>query len=265
MEFQISNKNFRFNVNKNIGKVLYIVEGEKRELNLLYRIFKYVLNYDEVFTINRDKKPMYTLKSKINPNSKVAIINTSMSNIKSINDTNFIEDQLKLIQGFDIDFDIDNCAIYYIFDADRLEDTKTIEEYVEYFTNSREPNAENSFNRLGGMLLLSYPSIESFVISNFESDLKSFFENNKDDKFKIKEYINSKKYNDNKIKIDTLYNALKEMINSLLNANINDVNLDDLSKLNKELYEYEKLNDFKYIISLLLISFLDLGIFEEDA
>ena len=30
MEYQILNKNIKFNKNKNIGKVLYIVEGEKR-------------------------------------------------------------------------------------------------------------------------------------------------------------------------------------------------------------------------------------------
>lgn len=35
MEYQILNEKIKFNINKNVGKVLYIVEGEKREINLL--------------------------------------------------------------------------------------------------------------------------------------------------------------------------------------------------------------------------------------
>ena len=35
MEYQILNKKFKFNKDKNIGSVLYIVEGERREINLL--------------------------------------------------------------------------------------------------------------------------------------------------------------------------------------------------------------------------------------
>ena len=50
MEYQVLNKNFIINKDKNIGSVVYIVEGEKREINLLGHIFKEILKY----SIQRD-------------------------------------------------------------------------------------------------------------------------------------------------------------------------------------------------------------------
>ena len=54
MDYQILNKKFKFNKDKNIGSVLYIVEGERREINLLGYMFKEILKYDEVIGIDRD-------------------------------------------------------------------------------------------------------------------------------------------------------------------------------------------------------------------
>ena len=50
MDYQILSDKFKLNKNKNIGKVLYIVEGERREINLLRDVFERVLDYKEVIT-----------------------------------------------------------------------------------------------------------------------------------------------------------------------------------------------------------------------
>ena len=44
------------------------------------------------------------------------------------------------------------------------------------YYNAMEPSKENEYDSIGGMMLLSYPSIESFVISNFEEDMYKFNE-----------------------------------------------------------------------------------------
>ena len=86
MEYQILNKKFRLNKEKNIGSVLYIVEGEKREINLLGYIFKEILEYDEVIGIDRTGKTRIKYISKENRNSKVFIINSEKNNGKSRED-----------------------------------------------------------------------------------------------------------------------------------------------------------------------------------
>ena len=68
------------------------------------------------------------------------------------------------------------------------------------------------------MLLLSYPAIETFIISNFENKMSEFdkrfdFETNT-----LKEYINDKHYDNHKMSIKTLSNAFIELVNSLLTS-----------------------------------------------
>jgi len=262
MDYQILNNNIKLNINKNIGKVLYIVEGERREINLLKTIFKDVLKYKEIITISRNGKKTCTYVNSNNENSKIAIINSEKSNISSIVNKDFIDEQVKNIRQYDLDFNYEDAAVFYIFDCDRLQDEINIEKLLKKFINSREPNEEDKFNSIGGMLLLNYPSIETFVISNFEKDMYKFTERFDFETQKLKQYINDKKYYDSKLSISTIKNAFIEMVKSLNNININTLNLDDMTKFNMDVFEYEKLNKKQYMLSLLLISFIDLGIIE---
>ena len=62
--------------------------------------------------------------------------------------------------------------------------------------------------------------------------------------------------------IDTLSNAYLELINSLQKINVNEINLDNTKEFNMDIFNYEQSVSNQYMLSLLLISFVDLGIIE---
>ena len=97
MDYQILNNKIKLNKSKNIGKVIYIVEGERREINLLTIIFKRILGYKEIITRTRSGKETFLLESDENVQSKIAIINSEKSNISSIENEKFIEEGTNII------------------------------------------------------------------------------------------------------------------------------------------------------------------------
>ena len=262
MAYQILTKNFRFNSDKNIGKVLYIVEGEKREINLLGYIFKEILKYDEIIGIDRTGKTRIKYISKKNKNSKIYIINSEKSNIQSISNVDFLDKQVEVLKKYDDEFNYENIPIYYIFDCDRKNDKLVTKSLIGSYANAREPSKENKYDSVGGMLLLSYPSIESFIISNFEKDLHLFHKRFDFKHQTLKEYIGINKYDNQKMNVETLNNAFYELIHSLNCISINKVNLDDMKDFNTTIFNFEQNNSNRYMLSLLLISFLDMGLIE---
>ncbi|MBP3255294.1 MAG: hypothetical protein J6M60_02240 [Clostridia bacterium] len=263
MEYQILNNKIKINLNKNIGKVIYVVEGEDVELNLLSHIFKNVLKYKEVIKISRRDQKVLVPESLLNYNSKIVIMNSKSSHVGTIEKTKYINAKIQEIQKEDEYFNVEDCPIYYIYDCDRPEDKEIIQEFIGKYTNSREASEKSDYSAFGGMLLLSYPSIESFIISNFETNIselssKENFETTKD----VKRYIKNNNYDYNKITENSLINAFNEMVTSLEKIHIHRVNLDNIEEFNQNIFNYEVLNKYKYLLSLLLISFIDLGIIE---
>ena len=239
MDYQILNKKFKLNKDKNIGSVLYIVEGERREINLLGYIFKDILKYDEVIGIDRTGNERIKYISKENKNSKVFIINSEQSNIQSIANTEFRDKQVKILKQYDDEFDYEDIPIYYIFDCDRINDKKVIENIIKTYVNAREPSEENEYDSIGGMVLLSYPSIESFVISNFEEEMYKFHERFDFKEKTLKQYIGDNMYDNHKMSIDTLSNAFLELINSLEKIDVSKINLDNTKEFNTDIFNYE--------------------------
>lgn len=268
MGYQNISKKIKFNINKNIGSVLYIVEGERREINLLGHIFRDILNYDEIIGIDRNGNERIKYVNKQNENSKIFIINSAKSNVNSITDTDFIDKQVEILRKYDEEFNYEDVPIYYIFDCDRKQDKANISRLIELFNNAREASSksqENMYDSIGGMILLSYPCIESFIISNFEKDLFKFNEKFDFQNQTLKKYIDLNHYDDHKMSINTLINAFNELVESLNKINIKEINLDDTTKFNTDIFIYEQNNNNQYLLSLLLISFIDLGIIEIDA
>ena len=78
--------NYRLELNKDksIGNVLFIVEGNKTEMDMIGHIFGTLLNY-ECEKLDRKGK-YYRYQNKTNPYSRVFVINTEKTNISNIRD-----------------------------------------------------------------------------------------------------------------------------------------------------------------------------------
>lgn len=251
--------NITLNKDKSIGKVLYIVEGGKTEPYILHKLFTKVFDY-QVEMIIRDKG-YHKYNSKENATSQVFIINAEESNIKNIDKDNEFLDNLfrELIENYD--FDIDNSAIFYLFDRDNQSntDSEMIEKLISSLTNSRE----NKNYLRQGLLLLSYPSIESFTLSNFHKD--SFSK-----KFKIgdnlKHFLHENNINHQNITEDTLVIATKELFKAFSVMNIDNYDIDNFGDCNMDIFDYEESKFSKeeayQALSLVCISLIDLGLIE---
>lgn len=245
------------NKNKNIGKVLYIVEGTRTEKFLLWKIFADIFDY-QVEAITRDH-PYQVFNKKDNPYSKVFVINAAESNIKNIEkDEEFLNNLFaELIENYD--FKIDNAAIYYLFDRDVESNTDPafIRNLLNTLTNSRD----NKDNNRQGILLLSYPSIESFTLSCFEKNSISV-------KIKLghelKQYLADKKFNQSRIAEGSLEMAVESLISKLLEINNNQFDIDNFENLNVKVFDFEESvyskEEVYNCLSLLAISLIDLDL-----
>ena len=259
MEFQ--NTSVTLNKDKAIGKVLFIVEGGWTEPYILRRIFTTIFDY-QYETILRDKG-YKQYNSKDNPYSQVFVINAEESNIKNIaRDNKFLTELFKeLITSYD--FDVDNAAIYYIFDRDNKSnvDKDFIENMLDILVNSRD---NPGYDRQG-MLLFSYPSIESFTVSNFKDNT---FDLRFDTGHSVKVFTSEQNINHQKISESSLIHAVEELADSIKQIGISDLDLDDFGLANKEIYSYEEeeytRNSLYRTLSLLSIALVDLGLLEID-
>ena len=251
--------NIKINKDKSIGKVIFIVEGGKTEPFILHRIFTKIFDYQMEMEI-RDKG-YRKYNSKDNPLSQVFVLNAEESNIKYIAKDNEYLNNLfvRLIEEYD--FDVDNSAIFYLFDRDNQSNTDSefIRKLIEELRNSRD----NPNNLRQGLLLLSYPSVESFTLSNFQKD--SFKEKVVTGKV-LKQLLEERKINQSQLSEHTICFATEELVNALSELNVRDYNLDDFWVTNKTVFDFEEETYAKEqlytTISLICISLLDLGLIE---
>lgn len=219
----------RLNKEKSIGKVLFVVEGGKTESYILHRIFCKILDY-QMETFLRDKG-YDKYNSKENPTSQVFVINAEESNIKYI--------------------EKDNEYLNNLF-------RELIENLLSILGNSRD----NGFERQG-MLLLSYPSIEAFTLSNF---VRESFEQKFSTGHKLKLHLHEHKVNQSNITEATLLQATEAMFESINDIGIEDVNVDAFGETNKDIFYYEEnvyVKEKAYrALSLVTIALIDLGLLE---
>ena len=151
----------RLNKDKRIGRVLFIVEGSQTEFSILKRIFCNLLGYS--YIEKRRNKPNYFTSTK-DRFSQVAVINTRESNIRDISENESYLDDVFDVLREQYRFPVDQSAIYYLFDRDPKSNTdfELIKTYILSLANPYENGDYKA-----GQLLLSYPSIESYIISNF--------------------------------------------------------------------------------------------------
>ena len=248
------------NPKKSIGRVVFIVEGQKREFTLLEYLFTKVFDYS-VIEYRKGQNPIEYYQSTSDINSKIFVVNTENSNIASIQrGTDYLNAVFnELYEKYKLD--LHNASIYYIFDRDPQSNNnpQLIETLTNELTNARENNTE-----LGGLLLLSYPSIEAYLISAVvQKEDRIPFEPGE----KIKAYLQRNKIYQENIKETNVLQAANDMINEFyLQSKIifkTDM-LDNFGPYNLSIFkskehEYEIKKEYS-ILSCLSCALIDLGI-----
>ena len=251
----LKTKKISFNKEKNIGKVLIIVEGKKTEPFLLRKIFSGLFDFQCEIYDRTEKYKKYNKKEDIL--SSIFVINTKESAISHIDNYAYLETIFEKLYN-DYKFPVERASIFYIFDRDIKSntDSKFIENLISSLSNSRENKDYRP-----GLFLLSYPCIESFVASNFISNsFELEFEKGEDD---LKIYLETKKINPCRICEDSLKLAVEEMEKMLCEIGIAEHDLDDFAPENLKVFNfqeqfYSQKNKYK-LLSLLSIVLLDLG------
>ena len=262
MDCQNTIKNLKINKDKNLGEVVIVVEGQSFEFNLLKHIFTNILDYNYI-PFKRGKKEPDKFVSKSNNNSTVVVINTSSSNIKSIFEDQNYKDKIYEFLKTKYNRKLTNTQIYFIWDRDRdSNDSKIIKEGLTTFKSA----LDNDFE-MNGLLLLSYPCVESFVLSNFNKNLwRKMFKNSKDAKASLSD---SPKISNSKINEKTLLLAAENMHRTFREIGINDYDTSNFKKNNLDIFSYEE-DTYKerkkyYALSLVCIMLIDLGIITEKS
>jgi hypothetical protein len=264
VDCRIIEKSLKLNKSKRIGKVLFIVEGGFTESYILRRIFTRIFDY-EMNTILRDK-PFKQYNSKDSKESQVFVINAEESDIKRIKRDNQFLNNLFEILISQYKFDIENAAIYYLFDRDPKSNTDSpfIKDLLEQLAHSREINIE--YGRQG-LLLLSYPCVESFTLSNFKNECFNIVS---DPPIKIgsdlKAYLHKEGINHSHIDDDTTIHAVWEMFFGLSSMQIQEIDIDDFKDANNAVFhwqeQYYAANEAYRVFSLFCIALVDLGLVE---
>ncbi len=248
----------RLNRNKNIGRVLFIVEGGRTEFSLLRRIFCDLLQY-EYLEKRRHRETFF--QSKNISTSKVTVINAKESHISYIaNSEEYLDEQFQLLIE-EYNFPVDQAAIYYLFDRDPESNVQI--NLLEELLDSLQDPYENAYGMRGGLLLLSYPSIESYNVSCFlpeshnlqfgtGAELKRITGNHPDIQL-------------NKLSPQALICAAQTMLEYYKRLDL-DFSLDDQGNHNKRIFNnqealYSAKKKYK-LLSLLSVVFLQLGILE---
>lgn len=257
MDCQDTIRSLKINLKRNIGTVLIIVEGALDEFELLKQIFKKILHYNYIEKSRNQQNfknyDEYVMKG--NENSRVIVINSKNSNLSSIKkDEDYLNEiYIKLYTEYDID--IKNINVYFIWDRDDKSNPKVVvKELLDKLGNS----IENKNGDMNGLLLLSYPCLESYIITCYDKTTK-FLKN--DD---LKKYIREYDYKISKINKYMLLNAVSMMHKIFLELGVDNYNLDDFSKTSLKLFEEQekvlKNRNYYYLLSLISLILLDLNI-----
>ncbi|MDO4508157.1 MAG: hypothetical protein Q4B65_02110, partial [Candidatus Saccharibacteria bacterium] len=110
----------KFNAKKRIGTVVFVVEGENDEFEILERIFNGILNY----RIVEEKRCSggadgYVKFVSEGSAGEIVIMNTSSSSIKTLFNDDGHRDRMYRILRDDCGVNTNNASIYYIWDRDK--------------------------------------------------------------------------------------------------------------------------------------------------
>ncbi|MDR0832405.1 MAG: hypothetical protein LBM99_05865 [Bacillales bacterium] len=259
MESRILTKsNLIINKDIGVGLVIFVVEGEKTEFEIIENIFTKVFSYTIITKKRFENEPITFYEDEKFPNSKIVILNSSNSSLSSVRTGADYLDNIYRTLNFKYNIDCENAAIYYIFDRDRFSNSPLL---IKSLLNELGNSRDNGINP-NGLLLLSYPSVESLLISYKEENVL-----NKKLYTKIKEYIYNNKYYPNTVNLEQVVNATLEMIKAIedkSNKPFNTSIIDNFISTNLTVFRsqeshYSALDRYQ-LISLFTIAFMDLNL-----
>lgn len=251
--------NLSLNKTKSIGQVIYIVEGDKTEHELIEQIYS-LLGYS-VVTYNKFQRSCTCLIGE-NKYSRVFIIPAAHSAIAKLSSDKDYFDEVYEFLAIDFGLDVENSAIFYLFDRDRGSNRPNqIMPELERYGNSR---ASIGYE-MNGLFLLSYPSIEAYLALANKDDYE--LGGGKE----AKKYVQEQNYwikEIDEVKILNAAFAMISVIELISKISFEPKLLDNFVSVNKAILSYQDdkwARDHKYItLSLLSASLIDLGIISCD-
>ena len=273
-------KKYIINKSKNIGNVIFVVEGGRAEtggteLRVLKKIFADILGY-EVQELRRGSDEF--ICHGVNSQYHVFALNLPKNQLTQLN-----EDSLDLLfQRLRDDFHVkpEDCPIFLLYDRDVLS-YKSFVFKSNYVMKYTDPYGTDTGDQ--GQLLISYPSIESYLLSCIKDntidcscklgrDAKSLLtcEICPDDSINKSDIHNETVnlvFSDNVSEAEErLIHAVKEMDNGLVRMEFSSYDLDNLAPLLISVYNYEQ-NKYKIegsfsFISLVSMALLELGVID---
>lgn len=267
-------KKYKFNYDANIGNVLFIVEGEDTEFKLIEILFTKILGYQLVKKVRM--RSGYLTEGK-NSNRRIFALNYSKNQLNKMDRAELDEIYKDFRNNYG--FDPSQAYVYLIYDRDVQSYNPygvDIKDFLEIYSNSASNDVSPENSGYEGLLLLSYPSLESYCTS-------CFVENCHSEEYRLKLGKELKAFNGEKGRCyqwNKLYNgkhtfrkewsiiAAEEMDKALISLGILTYNIDDFHDTNIDIFNrqekiYEACGKFS-LISLFSIVLMQLGIIEEE-
>lgn len=245
---------------RNIGTVIFILEGAGTEFDLLKTVFVKILGYQMEELNRKDPSGGFIMWGE-NPYSRVIGLNLKDNHLGGIN-----EDELDALfhrLSSELGVKPENAPIYFLYDRDVLSYGEN--EVRTYVARYQDPYGNENGSQ--GQLLLSYPALESYLVSCFQDESwKLRFKLGKALKTYAAQHSCQKQMLRNEAH---LVHAAVEMDAALEDLGCGTYNLDALGPALMAAYDaqqeaYQEKKDFS-LLSLVSMALLELGILVEDA
>lgn len=274
-------KKYRIDKDKNIGNVIFVVEGGRpatggTELRLLKKIFADILGY-EVQELRRGSDEFIGYGN--NPQFRVFALNLPKNQLTQLTEESLDELFCRLREEFEIK--PEDCPIFFLYDRDVLsyKPNELRRKYVRKYT---DPYGNDNGDQ--GQLLLSYPAIESYLLSclkdnTFEQTCKMGTEakalltnticpDDCSDKENLHMQTTDLVFSEESVEAEKrLIHSVTEMDNGLEAMNISAYDLDVLAPTLLDVYDYQQQkyvteNTFS-LFSFVGMALLELGVIVE--